>query len=82
MGDRAGSSPVARTEKAKVLLTQHFLFLHIGMSTHEINSNVEHIGMRAELLEELRKITLEEQAILSGKKTIEKELYTSSSQLY
>ena len=36
--------------------------------------------MKAELLEELRKITPEEQAILDGRDTIEKEIYMSSEE--
>ena len=36
MGDRAGSSPVARTEKAKVLLTQHFLLYWLSKETKKL----------------------------------------------
>ncbi len=36
--------------------------------------------MKAELLEELRKITPEEQEILDGKTTIDKEIYMSSKE--
>ena len=36
--------------------------------------------MKAELLEELRKITVEEQIILNGTKTIERERYMSKGE--